>query len=153
MNSYFKRVFEDQKYNHWVKIVQIRSYIWLVTWKIMRNLHCVKCVQVWSYFWSVFPCIQSGYRKIRTRNNSVFGNFSRSVNYALFFMWLTTYESNRYDVCDADGKIEINMQMMFQGFITPNKVIAEGKFATFLFAFTCLLMENHIKVIFPVVGG
>ena len=27
---------------------------------------------MWSYFWSVFSCI-------RTRNNSVFGQFSRSV--------------------------------------------------------------------------
>ena len=32
-----------------------------------------------SYFWSVFFCIHLEYRKIRTRNNSVFGHFSRSV--------------------------------------------------------------------------
>ena len=32
-------------------------------------LHCVKSVQIWSYFWSE-------YRKIGTRNNSVFGHFS-----------------------------------------------------------------------------
>ena len=38
--------------------------------------HCVKSVQIRSYFWSVFSRIQ--YRKIRTRNNSVFGHFSRS---------------------------------------------------------------------------
>ena len=30
-------------------------------------------------FWSAFSCIQSEYRKIRTRNNYVFGHFSRSV--------------------------------------------------------------------------
>ena len=48
--------------------------------------HCVKSVQIRSYFWSVFSCIRteygdlrSKYRKIRTRNNSVFGHFSRSV--------------------------------------------------------------------------
>ena len=41
--------------------------------------HCVKSVQIRSYFWSVFFCIQSEYRKIRTRNNSVFGHFSRSA--------------------------------------------------------------------------
>ena len=52
--------------------------------------HCVKSVQIRSYFWSVFSCIrteyiyyvnlhiQSEYREIRTRNNSVFGHFSRS---------------------------------------------------------------------------
>ena len=49
-----------------------------------------KSVQIRIYFWSVFSCIwieygeicslhiQSEYRKIRTRNNSVFGHFSRS---------------------------------------------------------------------------
>ena len=40
--------------------------------------HCVKSVQIQSYFWSVFSCIQSGSRKIRSRNNSVFRHFSRS---------------------------------------------------------------------------
>ena len=43
------------------------------------NSHCVKCVQIRSYFWSVFSCIRTEYRKIRTRNNSAFGHFSRSV--------------------------------------------------------------------------
>ena len=52
--------------------------------------HCMKSVQIRSYFWSVFSCIlteygeiaslriQSEYRKIRTRNNYVFGHFSCS---------------------------------------------------------------------------
>ena len=31
-----------------------------------------------SYFWSVFFCSQSEYRKMRIRNNSVFGHFSLS---------------------------------------------------------------------------
>ena len=35
--------------------------------------HCVKSVQIQSYFWSVIFCI-------RTRNNSLFGHFSRSAN-------------------------------------------------------------------------
>ena len=39
----------------------------------------MESVQIWSYFWSVFSYIQTEYRKIRTRNNSVFGHFSRSV--------------------------------------------------------------------------
>ena len=39
----------------------------------------MKSVQIQSYFWSVFSCIQSEYRKIRTRNNSVFGHFSHSI--------------------------------------------------------------------------
>ena len=41
-------------------------------------IHCVKSVQIRSFFWSVFSCIQSKYREIRTRKNSVFGHFSRS---------------------------------------------------------------------------
>ena len=49
----------------------------------------MKSVQIRSFFWSVFSCIrtdgvnlriQSEYRKIWTRNNSVFGQFSRSAN-------------------------------------------------------------------------
>ena len=35
-------------------------------------------MQIRSYFWSVFSCIQSEYRNIRTRNNSVFAQFPRS---------------------------------------------------------------------------
>ena len=40
-------------------------------------LHCVKTVQIQGYLWSIFSCIWTEYRKIRTRNNSVFGHFSR----------------------------------------------------------------------------
>ena len=49
---------------------QLLSLIWAI--------HCVKSVQMRSHFWSVFSCIWTEYRKIRTRNNSVFGHFSRS---------------------------------------------------------------------------
>ena len=45
---------------------------------ITLTKHCVKNVQIRSYFWSVFSCIQTECRKIRTRNNSVFGHFSSS---------------------------------------------------------------------------
>ena len=41
--------------------------------------HCGKIVQIRSYFWSVFSCIQPEYRKIQTRNNSVFEQFSSSL--------------------------------------------------------------------------
>ena len=43
-----------------------------------EEVHCVKNVPIRSYFWSVFSCIQFEYKKIQTRNNFVFGNFSRS---------------------------------------------------------------------------
>ena len=38
----------------------------------------MKSVQIRNYFWYVFSCIQSESRKIRSRNNPVFGPFSRS---------------------------------------------------------------------------
>ena len=44
---------------------------------ISLDIHCVKSVQIWS-FYGVNLCIQSEYRKIWTRENSVFGHFSRS---------------------------------------------------------------------------
>ena len=65
-----------------------------------RNIlfHCMKSVQIRSFFWSVFPVfglnaeiygvnlrIQCEYRKIRTRKNSVFGHFLRSVSHSILF--------------------------------------------------------------------
>ena len=40
----------------------------------------MKRVQIGSYYWSLFSHIQSECWEIRTRNNSVFGHFSRSEN-------------------------------------------------------------------------
>ena len=42
------------------------------------TIHCVKSVQIQSFFWSVFSCIRTEHRKIRTRRKSVFEHFSRS---------------------------------------------------------------------------
>ena len=39
----------------------------------------MKSVQIRRFFWSVFSRIQTEYRKIRTRKNSVFGHSSRSA--------------------------------------------------------------------------
>ena len=47
--------------------------------------HCVKSVQIRSYFWYVFSCIRIEYGKIRTRNNSVFGQFLRSDCISYFY--------------------------------------------------------------------
>ena len=54
--------------------------------------HCVKSVQIRSYFRSVFSCIWTEYRKIRTRNNSVFGHISRSA-------WTSSEEHLMYFQC------------------------------------------------------
>ena len=40
--------------------------------------NCVKSVQIRSFLWSLLSCIQSEYRKIWTRKNSVYGHFSHS---------------------------------------------------------------------------
>ena len=46
---------------------------------VSSRADCVKSVQIRNYFWSVFSSIRTEYGEIRTRNNSVFGHFSRSV--------------------------------------------------------------------------
>ena len=40
--------------------------------KQIHFLHCVKSVQIRSFFLSAFSCLQSEYRKIRTRKYSVY---------------------------------------------------------------------------------
>ena len=59
------------------------------------HLHCVKSVQIRAYFWSVFSCIRTEYRKILTRNNSVFGHFSRSVGQVMFRVRYTVSRTTR----------------------------------------------------------
>ena len=50
--------------------------------------HCVKSVQMQRFFWSVFSCIRTEYRKIRTRKTSVFQHFSRSISNSSFGSWI-----------------------------------------------------------------
>ena len=52
-------------------------------------MHCVKSVQIRSYFWSVFCCIRAEYRKIQTRNKSVFGHFSYSAGLSRYYSSIT----------------------------------------------------------------
>ena len=63
----------------------------VTTLYLSNQKHCVKCVQIRSYFWSVFSCIRTEYRKIRTRNNSLFGHFSRSETNNKNALALTPY--------------------------------------------------------------
>ena len=53
-----------------------------------RLWHCLKSVQIRSFFWSLFSCIRNEYWKIRTRQNSVFGHFSRSVKKYCYFFFI-----------------------------------------------------------------
>ena len=56
------------------------------------RVHCVKSVQIRSYLRSVFSCIQSECKKMRTKNNYVFGHFSGSGANQFWFgnmnMWI-----------------------------------------------------------------
>ena len=74
------------------KVYLAFSMIFKPSLTILHNCHCVKSVQIRSNFWSVF-CriwieygryfvslhIESECGKIRAKNQSVFGHFSRSV--------------------------------------------------------------------------
>ena len=61
------------------------------------NNDCMKSVQIRNFFWSLFFCmqteysvnfhIQSEYRKMRTRKNSVFGQ-SSSSEYSIYSICL-----------------------------------------------------------------
>ena len=76
----------------------------LILWSISSGMifWYVKSLQIRSYFWFVFSCIQTvflysciqaKYRKIRSRNNSVFGHFSRSEPFSDFSFSNTTTKS------------------------------------------------------------
>ena len=54
----------------WYDLYNFLNDLNLLNWKLC---HCMKSVQIRSFFWSVISCIQFGYRKMRTRKNSVLG--------------------------------------------------------------------------------
>ena len=58
----------------------------------MYHFHFVKSVQIRSFIWSIFPRIRTKYGKIRTRENSVFEHFSHSV--CLLFAKITLKTTN-----------------------------------------------------------
>ena len=56
----------------------LMPFEWNFYWKWQK--HFVKSVQIWNFFWFVFSCI-------RTRKNSLFGHFSRSENFLIYWFW------------------------------------------------------------------
>ena len=60
----------------------------------LEKMHCVKSVQIRSFFLSLFSCIQSEYRKIQTRKNSLYGHFSRSDMYVCFLYFDLVWNSS-----------------------------------------------------------
>ena len=53
------------------------------------DFYCVKTVQIRSYFGSVFSCIPTEYRKIRTRNNSVYLDTFHAVVTAIWYFLIS----------------------------------------------------------------
>ena len=109
---------------HWVKII----LIWMskdnfhskCKSRCFWESHCVKSVQILSNFWSAFSRIRTEYgeilrisplslriqsecRKIRTRNYSVFGHFSRSAT-LLTGLLLRNSEINSLWACFYKGQ-------------------------------------------------
>ena len=68
-NKYYKYL----KYFYWLSISHFICSICFHIWA-----HCVKSILIRSFFWSVFSCIQSEYRKIRTRKTPHLDIFSCS---------------------------------------------------------------------------
>ena len=72
-----------------VSLILLKPAGWRIFFQIQLHSYCVESVQIWSLSDPYFPVlglnteiygvVQSEYRKIRTRKNSVFGHFSRSV--------------------------------------------------------------------------
>ena len=93
-------------------LTSLKKYFWWC-YTMMLNLllhffHCMKSVQIRSYFWSVFSCIQSEYRKIRIRYNSVFGHFSRSVLLSYYWnFWQTSLTQYCKSISQEDDLISL----------------------------------------------
>ena len=68
-----------------------------------------------SYLWSVFSCIRTEYRKIQTRNNSVFGHFSRSAKAWEYNQFFINWISRKKYISCRNKKSEIpNMSQRIQ---------------------------------------
>ena len=86
-------------------------------------LHCMKSIQSRSFFWSVFSCIRTEYRKIRTRKNSGFGHFSRTNHNAN----ATSYR--KYKHCDSDkSKTNVSDTLPLEDTLTLDAKVSKDTF-------------------------
>ena len=76
--------------------------------------HCMKSVQIQSYFWSE-------YKKIRTRNNSVFGHFSRSESF-MFQKFISKWQNDEFTNSNQDPMFSND----FSGIL--RNIILQGNF-------------------------
>ena len=80
---FWRKLFESRE----CELELTELFIRMTKFQLAWRFHCAESVQILSYFWSLFSCIsaeygdysvnlriQSKHRKMRTRNNSVFGS-------------------------------------------------------------------------------
>ena len=130
-------------------------------------LQCVKKAQIRSFFWSVFSlirteygkilCIQCECGKIRTRKNSVFGHFSRSVLRCYIssdcysslqkYVWITIVIVTRFHLgrfeSDFTTYTKVPMLYTVQFFLTnlyDRSFVLSSKFI--IFWYSILSLEN-----------
>ena len=84
--------------------------------------HCVKSVKIRSFVWSVFSCIQSVYRKIRTRKNCVFGHFSHSGKIAIWRI-LTTCMHKSSEEPIFSKIVNLLLKNKFYGRFLPENIL------------------------------
>ena len=75
--------------------------------------HCVKSVQIRNIVWSVFSRIRTEYRKIRTRKNSVFRHFSRSLG--VCYLCLTKVKYKKKGLQDTQAISPTWFSISFDG--------------------------------------
>ena len=91
------------------------------------SVYCIKSAQSRSFFWPVFSCIQSEYRKIRTRKSFVFGQFSRRGMFKKHFIY-SVYFYVKAKISDFDICISVPF----------SKVFKHGKMMLVMQYFSCL---------------
>ena len=96
------------------------------------STHCVKSVWMLSYFWSVFSCIRTECRKIRTRNNPVFGHPSGSDSHSKYISYLPL--------------INLNVDVIFRDWSSPYyyKTIWTKTVSVSVLDFTSLIVSSLV---------
>ena len=105
---------------------------------------CVKSVQIRSFFWSVFSCIRTEYRKIRTRKNSIFGYFSRSAS---FWTIIKSYNCKRLFGVHFDSKLNFDAYNENICQKANRKLNATGNFLSIILLFGCypVIYDQHLS--------
>ena len=132
----------------------------------------MKSVQIRSFFWSVFYCFRSEHRKIRTRKNSVFGYFSRSVSvyastmnlvsfyfflyfynffsfllYMFNFIWVHLVEQNILDF------VQIDLLMKIIGLLNTLSNLFDGDVLQILLVTRSCLLHSQKNSVNPFVSN